>query len=231
MKKIFLFAAAVAAALTVNAKTINFTGIVDKTDAASAQSTFEAAYDVTNITIAGKPNSKNTAYYAEITQVSKTEEWGITTAKLKSDAQAWFDFKDNEKDNKIVAKAWADYMQPNGKGMALVIGNLNAGDKVTITLKEELAVVPVVEGVEEAEVSFADAASVTVTATGNEIRMYSKDADNNKAAWKLVSVTIGAEAGINNTNAVVKNVKRIVDGQVVIERDGRMFNLLGAEIK
>ena len=103
MKKIFLFVAAIAV-LSVNAKTITFAGIVDKTDAESAKSTFEAAYDVTNITVAGKANSSGTAYCAEVTQTAKTEAWGVTTAKLKSDAQVWFDFKDAN-DNKVVAKA------------------------------------------------------------------------------------------------------------------------------
>lgn len=37
--------------------------------------------------------------------------------------------------------------------------------------------------------------------------------------------------GFENAAVEVKAAKRIVDGQVVIEKDGRLFNLLGAEIK
>ena len=116
MKKFFLFAAAAIAAMTVNAKVISFAGIVDKTDATTAANTFNAAFNVTNLTIEGKANSDASAYYAELKQTAATQEWGVTTAKLKSDAQVYFDFKDNN-DNKVVMKYWADYAQPNGEGL------------------------------------------------------------------------------------------------------------------
>lgn len=41
----------------------------------------------------------------------------------------------------------------------------------------------------------------------------------------------GSAEGINSVETSTKAIKRIVDGQVVIEKDGRLFNLLGAEIK
>ena len=72
MKKFFLFAAAAVAALTVNAKVINFAEIIDKTDAASAKSSCDAAFSLINLTSEGKPNSKGTAYCAEITQTEGT---------------------------------------------------------------------------------------------------------------------------------------------------------------
>lgn len=230
MKKFFLFAAAIAA-LSVNAKTITFAGIIDKTDAESAKSTFEAAYDVTNITVAGKANSSGTAYCAEVTQTAKTEAWGVTTAKLKSDAQVWFDFKDAN-DNKVVAKAWNDYMQPNGKSMALVISNLNIGDKVTINLKEALGKKAAVEGTVEEEADFT-AASITLTAMANEIRVYSKttDATPADAKWKLVSVEVpGGDQAIEDVQDAVKAVKFFENGQLVIIKNGVRYNALGAQL-
>ena len=229
MKKFFLFAAAAVAALTVNAKTISFAEIVDKTDATTAKSTFEAAFNLANLTITGKPNGDNTAYYAELKQNDATEAWGVTTAVLKSDAQAWFDFKDANKD-KVVAKAYKEYIQPNGKAMALVISNLNIGDQVTINLKDALGKVAVTEGTVESGADFTST-SVTLTAMANEIRIFSKTADNADAKWKLVSVEVGGSQGINDVNAEVKAVKRFENGQLVIIKNGVKYNALGAVVE
>ncbi len=233
MKKFFLFAAAAIAALSVNAKTITFSGIIDKTDAASAQSSFEAAYNVTNITVEGKANSSATAFYAEVKQTTATDAWGTTTAKLKSDAQVWFDFKDANND-KVVAKAWADYIQPNGKSMAIVISNLNIGDQVTINLKESLGKKAAVEGTVEEDADFTNDATVVLTAMANEIRIYSRTPDENPAdaKWKLVSVEVpgGGSQGVENTNAAVKAEKFFRNGQLIIRKNGVEYNALGAQL-
>lgn len=56
------------------------------------------------------------------------------------------------------------------------------------------------------------------------------------AGFRIAKILIGAyrgdapSEGVENVNANVKAVKRIVNGQVVIVKAGRMFNLLGAEI-
>ncbi|MBR6493560.1 MAG: hypothetical protein IKT13_06445, partial [Paludibacteraceae bacterium] len=67
----------------------------------------------------------------------------------------------------------------------------------------------------------------------SEIRVFSQNADGTAdAKWKLVSVEVPGGTGIEGVSAAnAKAVKRIIDGQVVIERDGRFFNLLGAEMK
>ena len=41
----------------------------------------------------------------------------------------------------------------------------------------------------------------------------------------------GGTVAIDNTEVRAKAVKRIVDGQLVIEREGKRFNALGAEVK
>lgn len=41
----------------------------------------------------------------------------------------------------------------------------------------------------------------------------------------------GAGTGIDHTAASTKSVKRIVDGQLVISRDGKAFNVLGSELR
>lgn len=229
MKKFFLFAAAAIAAMTVNAKVISFAGIVDKTDATTAANTFNAAFNVTNLTIEGKANSDASAYYAELKQTAATQEWGVTTAKLKSDAQVYFDFKDNN-DNKVVMKYWADYAQPNGKAVALVISGLKVGDNVTINLKEALDKTVAIEGATEESKSF-NALAIVLTAMGSEIRVFSKTPDNGDAKWKLQSVEVpGDGQGIDNTNATVKVEKFYRDGQLIIRKNGVEYNVLGAQL-
>lgn len=230
MKKFFLFAAAAVAALTVNAKVISFGGIVNKESQDLAISSFKAAFNLSNINVSAAQNNDKTAWYAEVTQTTKTTEWGVTTAKLKADAQAYFDFKDGN-DNKLVMKAYNEYVQPNGKAVCLVISRLNNGDKVTINLNKALNKESMIEGATVGSDKF-ESTSVELTAASNEIRIYSKSVDGGAdAKWQIVSVEVPGETGIEGVNAEsVKAVKRVVDGQVVIERDGRLFNLLGAEI-
>ena len=230
MKKFFLFAAAAIAALSVNAKVVSFAGIVDKTDATTAQTTFEAAFDVTNISVAGKANSDASAYYAELTQTAATTEWGVTTAKLKTDAQVYFDFKDSNA-NKVVMKYWADYAQPNGKAVALVITGLKVGDNVTINLKEALNKEVAIDGATVASDKF-ESAAITLTSMGSEIRVYSKSVDGQAdAKWKLQSVEVpDGSQGVENTNAAVKVEKFYRDGQLVIRKNNVEYNVLGAQL-
>jgi len=230
MKKFFLFAAAVVAAMTVNAKVVTFSGIVDKTSAETAKSTFEEAFDITNLTVAGKANSDATAYYAELTQKDATTDWGVTTAKLKSDAQVYLDFKDNNA-NKVVMKYWADYAQPNGKAVCLVISGLKVGDEVTINLKEALNKETQIEGASVESDMFASTA-IKLLAMTNEIRVYSRSVDGkNDAKWKLQSVEVpDGNQAIDNIEADVKTVKTFENGQLVIIKNGVKYNALGVQL-
>ena len=47
----------------------------------------------------------------------------------------------------------------------------------------------------------------------------------------IISLTYYYSEGIEDVAAEVKVVKRIVDGQLVIERDGKLYNATGAEVK
>ena len=230
MKKFFLFAAAAIAAMTVNAKVISFNGIVDKTSSETAEATFNAAFNLTNIEVTGLSNSSGDAYYAELKQIQATTEWGVTTAKLKSDAQVYFDFKDSNA-NKIVMKYWADYAQPNGKAVALVISGLKVGDYVTINLKEALNKEVAIEGATATSDSFASTA-VTLIAMGSEIRVFSKTPDNGDAKWKLQSVEVpdGNNQGVENVFDGAKAVKYFENGQLVIIKNGVKYNALGVEL-
>ena len=56
-------------------------------------------------------------------------------------------------------------------------------------------------------------------------------ATNASFAIRNVKLTYNPATGIDNANAEVKAVKTIKDGQMVIVREGKTFNALGAEVK
>ena len=229
MKKIFLFAAAIVAAMTVNARVINFAGIVDNTAADAAKSAFDAAFVFENIETAGVANSSGDAYLVNVTQVSGTEAWGTTTLNLKGEDQVYFEFKDKN-DGKLVMKAYKEYVQPNGKAACLVITDLNAGDKVKINLKEALNKEAMIEGATVTKHNF-DNTVVELTAAADEIRVYSKSESDTDAKWKIVSLEVAGETAVENVKADVKSIKTFENGQVVIIKNGVKYNVLGTEIK
>lgn len=57
------------------------------------------------------------------------------------------------------------------------------------------------------------------------------EATNASFAIRNVKLTYNPATGIDNANAEVKAVKTIKDGQMVIVREGKTFNALGAEVK
>ena len=230
MKKFFLFAAAAIAALTVNAKVITFAEIVDNSSADAAKAAVEEAFDLTNITVKGVANSAGDSYLAEIRQTEATTEWEITNMALKSDNQAYFTFKDSNND-KLVMKAYKEYVQPNGKAVCLVITDLTEGDKVTLTLKKALDKETFIEGATVTTDRFASDV-VELTAAGEEIRIYSKnEAGSADAKWQLISIEIGGSSeGVENVEATVKATKAFENGQLVIIKNNFRYNALGAQL-
>ena len=227
MKKFFLFAAAAIAAMTVNAKTITFAGIIDKTSETSAKETFESGFEVQNIYAKGAANSDQTAYYAEVYQKIGTLSWDSTLLFVPNEDQVYITFKDKNND-KLLAKAWADYIQSNGKAMCLVITGLQAGDKVKINLKGAAPSEPKIEG---ATGTFGSNESPELTAEGEEIRIYSINGSDEKCAWKLISVEVpDGDQGIEDVQADVKAVKFFENGQLVIIKNGVRYNALGAQL-
>ena len=230
MKKFFLFAAAVAAAMTVNAKVISFADIVYNSSADSAVLGFNAAFVYDNINIKGAANSAGDSYLVEVYQTEATTEWDVTVLELKADNQVYFTFKDAN-DNKLVMKAYKEYVQPNGKAACMVITGLNNGDKVKITLKKALNKETLIEGA-TVESDMLNATEVELTAAAEEIRVYSKSVDGKSdAKWQVISVEVpdGAQ-GIENVNNAVKAEKFFENGQLVIIKNGVRYNALGAQL-
>ena len=230
MKKIFLFAVAAVAALTVNAKVIAFGGIVNKESEALALSSFNAAFNLDNITVTAAQNSDQTAWYAEVKQTDATTEWDVTTMVLNTDDQVYLTFKDGNA-NKLVMKAYNEYVQPNGKAACLVITGISDGDKVKLTLNKALNKETMIEGA-TVESDMLNGTEIELTAAADEMRIYSKNIEGSAdAKWQLVSVEVPGESqGIQNSNAAVKAEKFFRNGQLIIRKNGVEYNALGAQL-
>ena len=72
----------------------------------------------------------------------------------------------------------------------------------------------------------------TLTATGSEIVLWSDDRAESPQAqkFKLGVVLPGGTQGVENVFEAEKAVEFIHNGQVVVKKGNRFFNILGAEI-
>ncbi|MCQ2335412.1 MAG: hypothetical protein MJZ89_06205 [Paludibacteraceae bacterium] len=169
--------------------------VVDGTDAVTAVSSFSEAFALTNATVAGQATSDALSYYAEITQTAASNAWGQTKITSTSCSNIWLEAKDGNA-NKVIYKAYADYIQPNGSGACLFVSDLAAGDTVKVTLKEALAGVTV-EGATESLVSMVVGENDFIMAAGQTtFKMYSKTGSTT-TKWKLQTVAIGKYNGEN----------------------------------
>ena len=224
MKKIFLFAAAVVAALTVNAA-----------DAVWNFSEWETGSGFTNQV------KNNLGLYA----CSATAETQITNFGVIEDhAKSWEDgfasthrFKLNgagftKAGFTVTPSQRFVYFDVEGAS-TIKVWYMNGGSGTrTLYVTDGTNIVA-----QNAYDNSSDRLVLTANYSGaaGKIFIFADQACN---LYKIEASNVGttsaftpAEQGIINTNAAVKPVKRVVNGQVVIERDGRMFNLLGAEVK
>lgn len=226
MKKLFFLAAALVAAVSMNAETVNF-GVVDKTSDVTAKSSFEAAFDLANATVAAAWNSSQTSGVAEIYQTEATTDYETTVITPKGSTHVSLVAKDGNA-NKLVYKAYDDYIQPNGKASALKITGLTNGQKVKITLKDALNKEAAIEGATVTS-SMLDNTEIELVASAATIMVYSKNGDGSAdAKWKLKTVEIVDDQpqAVENVEAV-KTVKTIENGQMVIIRNGVKYNANG----
>ena len=220
MKKFFLFAAAVAATMTVNAA--SFVGFDGRGGDLGAQIAGGLLADENNVTLvetdAGKYSFRNT----------DAGEMSFTLGGVLFQGSDQAAAKD-------IYKSYNTYIQPNGARRSVVIPT-TAGEKVLIGVQD--AVTFAVEGAAEgASVSFLawgtdkDVLN-TLTATGDEIVLWSDDRAETPNAKKFkLGVLLPADAqGIDNTNASTKVEKFFRDGQLIIRKNGVEYNALGAKL-
>lgn len=225
MKKFFLFAAAAVAALTVNAA--SFVGFDGRDGSLGTQIHDNGlVQDQNNVTL------KETDASAHKYSIQNTAEGEMSFTMggvlfKGSDQQA----------GKDIYKTYGTYIQPNGARRSVVIPTA-VGEKVLVSLKEGMKFA--VEGAAEAVdgqvefVGWGDDKDVlnTLTATGSQIVLWSDDRAESPSAkkFKLGAILPAGGQGVENVFEAEKAVKFLHNGQVVVKKGDRFFNLLGAEI-
>lgn len=225
MKKIFLFAAAVVAALTVNAENAvwNFstweTGSGFTNQVKDNLGLYACAADAeTQITNFGAINENSKTFDDQFagTQRFQLNGGGYTsTAGFSATPTQRFVYFDVNGNSTI--KVWYLTGGSGERTLYITDGTSIVGQNAHDGSSDKLIF----------EANYTGAAGKIFIFADKACNLYKIEASN----VGTTSAFTPAGQGIINTNAAVKPVKRVVNGQVVIERDGRMFNLLGAEVK
>ena len=234
MKKFFLFAAAVAAAMTINAQVYDL-----------AEMNFaEADLTVVNGTIT---DNASKSYFEVKNNEGETVELSI--AQLPN---IKFTYK-----NSAVKTAFKVYyitesnakgkIQMDGNQRDITLTNVNVGDVITLYVNSKGDT-----GAQFADgdkgTAFTGAVAVNPNATGiatalpgksNETEPYEIQVQaiastviirETVGGYILHKIEIGGSQAIENTNADVKTVKTFENGQLVIIKNGVKYNALGVEL-
>lgn len=223
MKKIFFFAAAAIAALTVNAA--SFVGFDGRDGTLGTQIHDEGLIqDQVNITL---NETDATAHKYEI-KITSGGECSFTMGGISF----WYS---NTNDGTVAYKTYGTYIQPNGNKRKITIPTV-AGEKVRIYSPEVFTVAA--EGVKNAStvttVAWGDEkeAYVEIEASGSEIVLWSDDRSESYTAAKIkLGAVLPAEGqGFENAGAAAKVEKFYRDGQLIIRKNGVEYNALGAKL-
>lgn len=231
MKKFFLFAAAVIAAMTVNAKVIDLTAVGTTID----------GWTVSEATLNSGSDADAGKYIYDIKGGVASESY------ITAEPNVVFQIK-NGSDK---AKAFVIYpgkcYEYGGKNGILIIKGTAMGDaiKLTVAAKGGTAANFADETNTYPINAAAVSADLTCPAKGSD------GADEQGYVWKVLEfsslggdvqikefdggyrinkIEIGATQGINNTNAAVKVEKFYRDGQLIIRKNGVEYNALGARL-
>jgi len=234
MKKFFFFAAALVAAMTINAKVLDLT----------TSGTTIGEWTVTDATLnSGESDESKGKYVYDI----KAEVPGESNVTAEPDVVFQIS---NTKDK---AKAFVIYpgkcYEYGGKNGILILKNLAVGDaiKLTVAAKGSTAA------------NFKDAAGTYpkgAVAVSTDLTLPAKDkdaegADEEGYIWKVLEfqaiastveikefdggyritkIELGAGQGVDNVNAGAKVEKFYRDCQLIIRKNGVEYNALGAQL-
>lgn len=234
MKKIFLFAAAVVAAMTVNAKVVDLTAV----------GTTIADWTITEATLNATNSDEAAGKYVYDIKANVASE-----SFIKAEPNVVFQIK-NTSDK---AKAFVVYpgkcYEFGGKNGILIIKGTAAGDaiKLTVAAKGSTAA------------NFTDAAGVypkNAVAVSTDLTLPAKaagaeGADEQGYIWKEIEYTslggdveikefdggyrikaiqVGALQAVDNVFDGAKAVKTFENGQLIILKNGVRYNALGAKL-
>ena len=220
MKKIFLFAAAVVAAMTVNAATWDFSvDTINVLDAANA-------YIETNtFKLEQKESSEKTPYVAVNYDLAESAEAVLEFAT--SPVQIKFAFSNKDAKTEVL-KFYNSYLQIARKGTKMTVA-CAAGDSIHIYYKSYgKATEFAVTGAEPA------VGVLALKASADEV-LFDTSAPSDGGVYaqscQFIKIVVGAETqGVENVKDAVKAVKTFENGQLVIIKNGVRYNALGAQL-
>lgn len=227
MKKLFVFAATMMAALAVNAA--DYTGF-DGRDGSLGQQIYDGVMvtDVDNILLS---ETDPTAHKYEI----KIENAGECSFYM-GDIAFWYS---NTNAGTVAYKSYGTYIQPNGNKRKVTIPVSNPGDKVYVFVQDGLSNVAL-EGATVEKINLVGWGpekalynEITAAAGSYEIVMWSDDRVDGTwtaAKFKLGAILYNLPTGLENNAAAVKATKMVENGKVVILKGGKKYDVMGAEL-
>ncbi|MBR2285362.1 MAG: hypothetical protein IJ900_02405 [Paludibacteraceae bacterium] len=231
MKKFFLFAAAVVAAMTVNAKVVDLTAIGTTIDAWTIS---EATLNSGSDAAAGK-------YIYDIKAGVASESY------INAEPNVVFQIKNGSDKAKAFVVYPGKCYEFGGKNGILIIKNTQAGDAIILTAaaKGSTAANFVDADAVYPKNAVAVSTDLTLPAKGSE------GADEQGYVWKTLEYTsmggdveikefaggyrvkaiqIGGTQGVENVEGAAKVEKFYRDGQLIIRKNGVEYNALGAKL-
>ena len=215
MKKIFLFAAAAVAAMTVNATVYNFAGVTaDKITTDGTLGTY--VMDEVEIPSVSQPDGVDI---------------NVKIAGLDNLVINYTQSAGKSKDN--ILKFAANYMQADGKNVILTFSNVTPGDAIALVVAAKgstNAKFTALSGAVGSEQEVAkidkveDYVTVTFTAIPDVVEI-----KETSGGYRIVSATVGASQGVDNVFEDAKAVKTFENGQLVIIKNGVRYNALGVQ--
>ena len=242
MKKFFLFAAAIVAALTMNATVYDFSNITSADE-----------LTVTNATLNTSESTETKLVY-DIPAPAEGESSSTISIVVKAAPACVFELSNGSGKTKAMAVGiegnGKSYIEFSGKNGILTINNLTVGTSVTLHIcakGEKTSSIAATSGAAETDAVELPAKvkkdseqagkdgydangyywkDATFTATGST--MVLKETAN---GYRVNSINIADGQGIENTSAAVKAEKRYENGQLVIIKNGVKYNALGTVIE
>ncbi len=204
MKKLFLAVAALAATMTASAVDVDMSELNIYNDSS-------ATINITNrVNLALKDTIKpdGSADWIEYYAVTATVEASFSI----NGTPISISYTNTQDDNKLFAKSYGTYIQPNGSNMYLHIAT-NAGDAVVLSFKEYTSGTAVFEitGASETSATLTGLAeTLTLNATGSEIVL-----KNTSNKYQLLSVT-GSTATVTSSKDAISSDLLKLAGDVLV---------------
>ena len=231
MKKFFLFAAAVVAALTVNAKVIDLTTVGTSID----------QWTISEATLNSGSDADAGKYIYDIKGGVASESY------INAEPNVVFQIKNGSDKAKAFVVYPGKCYEFGGKNGILIIKNTQAGEAIVLTVAAKGGTAA----------NFKDAAdafpvnAVAVTADLTCPAKGSDGADEQGYVWKTLeyqsmggdveikefdggyrikAIQIGGTQGVENVEGAAKVEKFYRDGQLIIRKNGVEYNALGAKL-